>query len=127
MVFYKTSQITGDVDVSGSVGLSRLDLIRFTETTIVAANTLTTILSFTAIATTNIALLTASGQDYAKYDLFVDSVQIGTKRSGPSRNVEWSFQMPLALDIASVLQIKVTHFYTAETVDFEAGMYAFTS
>lgn len=104
-----------------------LDLIRYSEASSVTANNLTTILTFTATARIEISLITCSGQDYAKFQIFVDTVLKGTKRSGPARNVEWNFSNPLILENGSILDIKVTHWFTGDALDFEAGMYALTS
>jgi len=71
--------------------------------------------------------MTASGEDYAEFSFFIDGILKGTKRSGPSRNVEWNYSFPLALENTKVLLIKVIHENTAETLDFEAALYAFTS
>ena len=127
MVYFRPSQITGLVDVSGSVDLSRLDIIEYAEITNLSDGTLTTILTHTAIATENIVVISCSGCDYAKFQFFIDTVLKGTKRSGPSSNVDWVYPFPLALDSGQVLDIKVTHFDSANTHDFEAGLYAFTS
>jgi len=54
MADYKPSAVTGLVNVSGSVDLSRLDIIEHTVTTSVAVSTLTTIFTHTAAAKENI-------------------------------------------------------------------------
>ena len=127
MVYFRPSEITGLVDISGSVDLSRLDIIEYAEITNLADGTLTTILTHTAIAQENIVAMMCSGCDYAKFQFFINNVLKGTKRSGPSSNVDWVFPFPLALNNTQVLDIKVTHFDSANTHDFEAGLYAFTS
>ena len=127
MVYFRPSEVTGLVDVSGSVELSRLDIIEYAEVSTISASTLTTVLTHTATAEENIGVITASGEDYAKFQFFIDTVLKGTLRSGPDRNVIWTFPFPLALDDTQVLDIKVTHFHTGDTLDFEAALYAFTS
>jgi len=124
---FRPSQVTGNLNVSGTVDLSRLDLVRYAEALLVPSSIETTVLTFTATQTTNISLITVSGQGYAKFKLYIDANQIGTKISGPDRGVEWNFSFPLALDIGSVLTIKVTHYSTGDALDFYGGMYAFTS
>jgi len=47
--------------------------------------------------------MTASGEDYAEFSFFIDGILKGTKRSGPSRNVEWNYSFPLALENTKVL------------------------
>jgi hypothetical protein len=127
MVYFRPSKITGLVNVSGDVSLSRLDIIEYAEVTSIADGTLTTILTHTAAAEENISLIACSGCDYAKFQIFIDTVLKGTKRSGPSSNVEWNYPFPLALDSGQVLDVKVTHFDSLNTHNFEAGLYAFTS
>jgi len=124
---YRPSQVTGLVDVSGSVDLSRLDIIEYAEVSTISDGTLTTILTRTAVAEENIGVIVCSGCDYAKFQFFIDTVLKGTQRSGPDSNVIWTFPFPLALNDTQVLDIKVTHFDTLNTHDFEAGLYAFTS
>jgi len=101
-----------------------LDLIRYFEAENVTSNNLTTILTFTATQDTNISLISCSGEDYAKFQLFIDTTLIATKRSGPERDVEWNFVNPLLISNGSILDIKVTHWHT-DALDFEAGMYGF--
>jgi len=129
MTDFRPSQVTGLVDVSGSVELSRLDIILYAEATAVSDVTLTTILTRTALANENIAVIKCSGQVSAKFQFFIDTVLKGTVRTsgGGGLTGGWSFPFPLALDTAQVLDIKVTHFHTGASVDFEAGIYAFTS
>lgn len=130
MVDFKPSQVTGLVTVSGVVELSRLELTKYSEVTSVSSVTLTTVLTHTVSATkdNNIALIQCSGQGTAKWQFFIDTVLKGTKRaSGGDFNTEWNFAFPLALDASSVLDVKVTHFHTGESLDFEVGMYAFES
>ena len=129
MVYFRPSEIVGEIDVSGSVNLSRLDIILHAEVTAISASTLTTILTRTSLALENIVLMTVSGQASAKYEFFIDTVLKGTKRTGAGKgnDAEWNFAFPLALDITQVLDIKVTHFHTGGSLDFQASLYAFTS
>lgn len=129
MVYFRPSQIRGEIDVSGSVDLSRLDIILHAEVTSISTSTLTTILTRTSLASENIVLMTVSGQASAKYEFFIDTVIKGTLRTGAGggNNSEWNFAFPLALDSTQVLDVKVTHFHTGASLDFQAALYAFTS
>ena len=129
MVYFRPSKVTGLLDVSGTVDLSRIDIILHDEITGITASTETTILTRTSLGLENIILIVGSGQGNAKYQFFIDTVLKGTLRTGGSGglNALWTFPMPLALDTGQVLDVKVTHFHTGETLDFEAGVYAFTS
>ena len=126
---FRPSQITGLVDVSGSVELSRLDIILYAEVTSLSDSTLSTILTRTAVAEENIVLITCSGQASAKFQFFIDTVLKGTVRTsgGGGLTGGWTFPFPLALNNTQVLDIKVTHFHTGASLDFEVGIYAFTS
>lgn len=103
-----------------------LNLIRYTEAENVSYNTLTTILTFTASQDTLISLIVCSGEDYAKFQLFINTDLVATKRSGNKRNVEWSFPNSLLLRNGEILDVKVTHYFTGDVLDFEAGLYANT-
>jgi len=110
---------------SQKITQSTLNVIRYDEATLVTSNNLTTILTFTAIKDTNISLITCSGDDYAKFQLFIDTVLIATKRSGPKRNTEWNFNNPLLLNSGSILDVKVTHWHTGDVLNFESTLYAY--
>jgi hypothetical protein len=122
-------------DVTGSVSLSRLSGFGsgasagkgfiYAIATSVSANVETTILTHTATATENVVRLSMTGMENAKYRIYIDTVLAETLRSGPSRNVEMNFIHPLALGTGQVLDIKVEHFVTGETPDFEATIWGF--
>jgi hypothetical protein len=103
-----------------------LDVVQYAEAENVPYNTLTTVLSYTAPADTKIALISCSGEDYAKFQIFIDTDLKGTKRGGPHRNVEWNFNHPLLLSQGELLEIKVTHWFNGDALDFEAGIYAYS-
>jgi hypothetical protein len=60
---------------------------------------------------------------YAKFQLFKNASLIETKRSGPDRSIEFSFNSPLQLVTSDVLDIKVTHYATGDLENFEASVY----
>jgi hypothetical protein len=93
----------------------------------VPASTKTTILTATYSASfNNIALISCSGQDYAKFYLVLNTVDIDIRRSGPSSNVEYDFKSnPLGLSTGDVIDIKVEHFNTGQLLDFEATIYGY--
>lgn len=86
-------------------------------------NTLTTILTYTAVAATRITRIAVSGTDYAKFQIFLNTVLIETRRSGPDRNLDFAFDVPFGLDAADVLDVKVTHYATGNLADFESTVY----
>ena len=84
---------------------------------------LTTILTLTAIADTKITRIAVSGTDYAKFQLFIDTVLIETKRSSPERSLDFIFTAPLGLVAGQILDVKVTHYATGVLADFESTIY----
>lgn len=89
----------------------------------VPASTLTTILTYTAAVATRLTRISVSGTDYAKFQIFINTVLIETKRSGPDRSLDFSFTSPLALSIGQILDVKVTHYAPGVLADFESTIY----
>ena len=89
----------------------------------VTDNTLTTILTYTAPAAVKLTRIGVSGTDYAKFQLFLNTVLVETKRSGPDRSLDFMFTRPLALASSDVLDVKVTHYNTGLTSNFESTVY----
>ena len=93
--------------------------------TAVPASTITTLATMTANGSRYVTRVSVSGQEYAKYTLHINSVLKETKRSGPDRSVEFEFDTPLGLASGDVLDVKVEHFVTGQTPDFEATIYGY--
>lgn len=89
----------------------------------VGANLLTTIVTYTAPAAKSITRISVSGTEYAKYQLFKNASLIETKRTGPDRSTEFVFNSPLVMSSGDILDVKVTHFYTGNTLDVESSIY----
>lgn len=91
-----------------------------TKTTILTVN-------YTLGTIENIALISCSGEDYAKFYMTVNGVDIDIRRTGPSRNLEFNFTgAPFALNFGDIVDIKVEHFNTGSLVDFDATLYGYT-
>ena len=123
---------TTDADVTGTVdtNITGVSLISFQSSgtaTNVAATVKTTIVSATFSPTfNNVALVSVSGQDYAKYYLTLGGVDIDIRRTGPDRNLEFDFKSnPLGLSSGDTIDIKVEHFFTGDLLDFEATIYGY--
>lgn len=86
-------------------------------------STLTTIVTFSAASDTKITRIGCSGTCYAKYQLFLNTTLVETKRSGPERSIDFLFDRPWAMVTGDILDVKVTHFVTGSTDDFEATIY----
>lgn len=94
----------------------------------IADNTLTTIVTvaFSAGVFENLAIVSVSGDDYAKYYLVLNTVTIDTRRSGPDRNLQFDFTgAPLALVSGDVIDIKVEHFSVGQLLDFDSTVYGY--
>ena len=85
--------------------------------------TLTTILTYTAPAARRLTRISVSGTDYAKFQIFFNTVLIETKRSGPDRSLDFAFDAPLGMDASDILDVKVTHYAPGGLADFEATIY----
>lgn len=93
----------------------------------ISDNTLTTVATLTANGTDRLVQVTCSGTGYAKFQVFLNSTLIDTKRSGPDRNVMFQYDHPLKLTAADVVDVKVTHYNVGVSEDFEAYIFGFHS
>lgn len=89
----------------------------------IPTTTLTTIVTFSAASDTKITRIGCSGTCYAKYQLFLNTVLVETKRSGPERSIDFLFNRPWAMVTGDVLDVKVTHYVTGGLEDFESTIY----
>lgn len=101
----------------------RVDALAGNGITAVPDNVLTTILTYTAIDEIRLTRISVSGTVYAKFQIFLDTVLLETKRSGPDRSLDFNFDVPLGMDAGQVLDIKVTHYGPGILGDFESTVY----
>ena len=89
------------------------------------ASTLSTIATYnnSSGSKKRIHSIIASGEIYACYYIVVNTVTVVTKRSGPSRNVE--FFLNIDLDDGDIIDLKVEHFTTGDTANFEGTILGF--
>ena len=121
MAFFQPSQVTGDLEVTQE---PETVLAEGTDAA-VAADVLTTLVSFTMTASDkNVTRVSASAELYGKFDVLKNSVQIETKRSGPARNVEFIFQN-FAFVAGDIIDVKYTHSYSGKTPEANASIYGF--
>jgi len=122
------AEVTGEVDTN-ITGVSLISFQTNGTATSVAATTKTTIVSATYSATfNNVALISVSGGNYAKFFLTINTVDIDIRRTGPNLNLEFDFKSnPLGLSALDVVDIKVEHFNTGSLVDFEAVIYGYAN
>jgi len=84
---------------------------------------LTTILTYTAVAAMRLTRISVSGTDYAKFQIFFNTVLIETKRTGPDRSLDFTFTAPLGMAASDILDVKVTHYAPTVLADFESTIY----
>lgn len=118
---FKPSQVTGDINtVDAPVWPTVVGAVS------TGSATLTTIATLVANGVNRVTKISCSGEDYAKFQLFLNTVLKDTRRSGPDRNIDFTFESPLTLLAGDVLDVKVTHYYTGDTVAFEATIYGYS-
>lgn len=84
---------------------------------------LTTVLTYTAPADVRVTRISVSGTDYAKFQIFLNTVLVETKRSGPDRSLDFTFVAPLGMASGQILDVKVTHYAPGVLADFESTVY----
>ena len=127
-IWTKLSQLVinpdGSINVNaGTLSIAPVSALVVGGVTSITPSTLTTIATFTASAAINISKVSVSGTDYAKFQLFKNTVLIDTKRSGPERSIEFNYNNPLKLIATDIIDIKVTHYVIGTMADFEATIY----
>ena len=129
MADFKPSQISGDVDATATIeGISLTEYNKVGSVSNVAEATKTTIVSQAYVAGTfeNLTLVSVSGEDYAKFFVSINTADIDIRRSGPDRNVTFTYTgAPYALNPGDVVDIKVEHFNAGQLVDFDATIYGY--
>lgn len=86
-------------------------------------STLTTIVTYTAVAATKITRIAVSGTMYGKFQLFKNTVLFETRRTSPERSTDFAFNSPLSLALGDILDVKVTQFQIGLLGDFESTVY----
>ena len=93
--------------------------------TSVPSSSETTIVTLVANGINMMTVINVSGDDYAKYRLYVNTVLKETIRTGPERNGRFYFVHPYTIEAGDVVDVKVTHYHTGDTLNFEATIYGF--
>jgi hypothetical protein len=108
-------------DPQKSAGSTDQTVLNTGTLTSVPANTQQTIVTYTAGAgDSGITRIVCSGTDYAKFELYKNVSLVETQRSGPDRN---AFFGPIKLQAGDIIDVKVEHFVTGSTANFEATIY----
>jgi len=103
-----------------SAGLLPVDVLRFSAITGVADGIETTIATYTSTGDITVGDIITSGTSYARFNIYVNTVLQFVIRSGPSRQANLALNRPLQLAITDVIDVKVIHYNTDATDDFEA-------
>jgi hypothetical protein len=85
----------------------------------VPASTKTTVVTYSAVVDRYVTAIYGSGMENGKWFLVINSADQIVRRAGPERDKIFEFPSPLKITAGSVLDIKVEHFVTGETPDFE--------
>jgi hypothetical protein len=105
-----------------SAGMLPTSILVFSPITGVANSIETTILSYTCLGDETIGDIVLSGTDYARFNVYLNTSLSFVVRSGPSRQANLQLQRPWQLQTGDVIDIKVIHYNTAATADFEATL-----
>ena len=88
--------------------------------TVVPASTKTTVVTLSAAVDTFVTAIYCSGHEYGKWYLVRNTLDQIIQRGGPDRDQPFTFPNPWKLSAGDVLDVKVEHFVTGQTPDFEA-------
>ena len=111
--------VTGDDSASGL----EVDALAGNAISGVTASSQATIVTYTAPAKKLLSLISVSGTVYAKYQLYKNTVLLETRRGGPDRTLTFEYNKPLRMLATDILDVKVTHFQTSITAEFESTVY----
>jgi len=110
-----TLQTFGEAVTAYAVGLASA----------VPSNTETTIVTLVANGINMMTLINVSGDDYAKYRFYINNTLKETIRTGPDRNGRFYFVHPYTITAGDIVDVKVEHFFSGDTLNFEATIYGF--
>lgn len=103
-----------------TAGLLPVVVASFSSITGVADSIETTIDSYTLTGDETIGDIVMGGTDYARFNIYVNTVLQFVLRSGPTRQCNLSLQRPLELLAGDVVDVKVIHYNTGINADFES-------
>jgi len=108
-----------------NVGSNAISLVVHQAATNVSANTQTTILTYSASGDKKVVRIGCGGDDYAKFQVYINTVLVETKRTGPDRHIDFNWCFPLELNDGDVIDVKVTHYFDGDNLNFEATLYGY--
>jgi hypothetical protein len=107
-----------------SAGLLPVNILKFGSITGVSVTTETTIFTHTFTGDQTVGDIVVSGTDYARFNVYINTVLQFVIRSGPARQANLFFQRPLNFTTSDVLDVKVIFYDSAADgdADFEATL-----
>ena len=102
-----------------SAGISPVDVLVFGSQSAVPDTTETTVASYTALGEETIGDIMMGGTSYARFNIYLNTVLSFVVRSGPQRHIDLLFGRPWQLSVGDVVDVKVIHYNTDDTDDFE--------
>lgn len=72
-----------------------------------------------------VSQIMCSGDVYAKFSISRNNKKLATKRSGPSRNVDFIFRSNLTIKQGDIFKVDVIHFRSDQTPSFECGVFGY--
>ena len=120
---------TGTVGVSGTINIDEITSnnrpIVTGSVTGISQNTLTTVATVPANGIKYITKIICSGEENARWEVYLDSVLKITKRT-TDRQVDFDFNLPMKQLAAEVLDVKCIHFGPDATSNFSATVMGYT-
>jgi len=95
-------------------------VLEFSSITGVPDSIETTLVTHTVLGDETIGDMLVGGTDYARFNIYINTVLQFVVRTGPARYGSMSIQRPLQFSIGDIIDIKVIHYNTAVSADFEA-------
>ena len=118
---------TVDVD-AGNITIdeitSRNRPLHVGEQTNISKDTLTTVTTMPANGIKWITKILCSGEENARWDIYIDSVRKATLRT-IDRNVAFDFNLPIKILAAEVVDVKVTHHGPDTTASFQCTIFGY--
>lgn len=121
MAEFKPSRVTGDLTVTMEDIVTNNTVIQVGEQNNISQNTQVTVVTVPANGLKFITKIICTGEENARWDVYIDSVRKMTKRT-IDRTVDFDFPTPLRLPATSVLDVKVTHHGPDAQADFQASV-----
>lgn len=120
-----------DTTVDVDAGSITIDTIRVNNRALhvgeqndITTNTLTTIVTMPANGIKYITKITMSGEDNARWEIYLDSVKKATVRT-TNRQAEIDFPIPWKILATEVVDVKATFFGSGATADFQATIWGY--